>query len=73
MNVLNCTSPTYNECFNEKTVQAKSPTYNECFNEKTVAALKIHGYTNTALFVKHITRLIKIMNVKSPRDSMRLN
>ena len=43
------------------------------FNEQTLAALRTHGFENTAVFVEHITRLINILNVDSSNVGGRLN
>ena len=43
------------------------------FNEKTVAVLKESDKTGTTIFVELVTRLINILNVKSPDVGYRLN
>ena len=43
------------------------------FNEKTVAVLTENKQTGTATFVKLVTRLINVLNVKSPKSGNRLN
>ena len=43
------------------------------FNEKTVACLKTNGRTDTALFVELVTRMWKMLNIKSPDAAENLN
>ena len=43
------------------------------FNDKTVARLQEQQSNDTAAFVKQVTRLIKIINVKSPHTGTRHN
>ena len=45
----------------------------DIFNEKTVAALEIRNMTGTAIFVKLVTRMWNIINVKSPHAGYRTN
>ena len=43
------------------------------FNEKTIACLKRHGKEDTARFVEFVTRMWKILNIKSPYAGKNLN
>ena len=43
------------------------------FNQKTVVALRKRGKLGTAAFVAHVTKMWEIINVKSPRESTKLN
>ena len=43
------------------------------FNEKTVAVLKINGASSTETFVRLVTRMMNILNVKSPHTATKLN
>lgn len=43
------------------------------FNEKTIAALQMKGLDGTEAFVRQITRMWHIINVKSPEKGIRLN
>ena len=43
------------------------------FNEKTVAELTSHGYSDTAMFVEHVTRLWNCLNVKTTDAGRNLN
>ena len=43
------------------------------FNEKVVARVKLKGMSDTALFVELVTRMWKILNIKSPDAARNLN
>ena len=43
------------------------------FNEKTAAVLKIDGANSTEAFVRLVTRMMNILNVKSPHTAKKLN
>lgn len=43
------------------------------FNEKTVACLRMNGRIDTALFVELVTRMWKMLNIKSPSAARNLN
>ena len=43
------------------------------FNEKTVAVLQQNGFADTACFVRQVTKVWNILNVKSPKAAVRLN
>ena len=43
------------------------------FNEKTIACLRRHGRNETARFVEIVTRMRKILNIKSPDAGRNLN
>ena len=43
------------------------------FNEKTVAVLQQNGFADTACFVRQVTKMWNILNVKSPKAAVRLN
>ena len=43
------------------------------FNEKTIACLRRHGRHETAHFVELVTRMWKILNIKSPDAGRDLN
>ena len=43
------------------------------FNEKTVAVLKINGFHSTETFVRLVTRMMNMLNVKSPYTATKLN
>ena len=43
------------------------------FNEKIVARVKLNGMSDTALFVELVTRMWKILNIKSPDAARNLN
>lgn len=42
------------------------------FNKKAVAALKMHGYDQTSVFERQVTRMWSILNVKSPKKIISL-
>ena len=45
----------------------------DIFNEKTVAAVEKRNLVDTAIFVKMITRMWNMINIKSPHAGYRTN
>ena len=43
------------------------------FNEKTVAVLKMNGADSTEAFVRLVTRMVNMLNVRSPHTATKLN
>ena len=63
----NMTKVNYQALYPERLERQKNPLVVNVFNEKTVVALNIHGYKETSVFVRQITRMWNILNVKSPK------
>ena len=62
----------YQTRYPDRFERQKVPQVVNVFN-KTVAALNMHGYEEIAIFMRQITRMWNILNIKSPKKGMRLN
>ena len=63
----------YQTVYSDNFEKQKVPLVINVFNKKTDAALKMHHFDETSIFIQNVTLMWNILNVKSPFVGVRLN
>ena len=70
---INMTKLNYQTLYPDRFEKQKVMLVVNIFNEKTVAALIHNEFNDTAVFVPQVSRMWNILNIKSPKATVRLN